>query len=100
MGTPACVYYKPAGVPLRMLTEVALGLDELEAIRLADVEGLYHVEAAVRMDVSRQTFDRIVARARWKVATALVSGQAIRIETDAPWGAVPSRPAWREGDMQ
>jgi predicted DNA-binding protein (UPF0251 family) len=98
--SPACIYYKPAGVPLRFLSEVTLALDELEAIRLADVEGLYHVDAAARMDVSRQTFDRIVARARSKIATALMSGQAIRIETDAPWSAGRGRAPWPEGDTQ
>ena len=51
----------------------------MEAIRLADVEDLYHTEAARRMRVSRQTFDRIVRRARQKIAQALVGGQALKI---------------------
>lgn len=57
-----------------------LGVDELEAIRLADLEGLYQEEAAERMHVSRPTFGRIVSSARRKVAKALVVGMSIRIE--------------------
>lgn len=78
--TPPATYFKPAGIPLRDLKEVVLGADELEALRLADCEELYHAEAASRMGVSRQTFDRIVAKARRKVSQALVEGLALRIE--------------------
>ena len=55
-------------------------LDELEAIKLADLEQLYQEEAAARMGVSRPTFGRIVASARRKAAEALVTGKALRIE--------------------
>ena len=51
--------------------EVLLTLDEYEAIRLADLEGLYQEQAATRMNVSRQTFGRIVEAARRKVADVL-----------------------------
>ncbi|HOG93255.1 MAG: DUF134 domain-containing protein [Opitutaceae bacterium] len=78
--SPRATYYKPAGIPLCELREVELGADELEAIRLADVEDLYHTEAAERMGVSRQTFDRIVLRAHKKIGAALVNGQALRIQ--------------------
>ena len=61
------------------LEEVALSLDELEALRLADLEGLYQDEAAERMGVSRPTFARIVETSRRKVAEALVHGRALRI---------------------
>jgi len=57
-----------------------LTLDELEAIRLADMEGLGQQEAAGRMNVSRPTFGRIVEQARGKVASALVNARAIGIE--------------------
>jgi len=76
---PPASYFKPAGIPLYDLEEVELGADELEALRLADVVDLYHTEAAKKMGVSRQTFDRIVRRARMKVAGALVRGQALRV---------------------
>ena len=74
-------YFKPQGIPMRFLEEIELGLDEIEAIRLADLEGLYQVDAAARMGVSRQTFGNIIARAHKKVATALLCGKALRIAT-------------------
>jgi len=77
---PACPVYKPAGVPASSLGEVSLGVDELEALRLADYVGLYQEQAAERMGVSRQTFGRIVEAARKKIAQALVEGCALRIE--------------------
>jgi predicted DNA-binding protein (UPF0251 family) len=64
---------------MRDLEEIDLAADELEALRLADCEMLYRQPAAARMGVSRQTFDRILRRARAKVARALVQGHAIRI---------------------
>lgn len=72
-------YFKPQGIPLRQLEEIALGMDEVEAIRLADIEGLYHADAALKMGVSRPTFGNIIARARKKIATALLEGKALRI---------------------
>jgi predicted DNA-binding protein (UPF0251 family) len=59
--------------------EVVLGLDEVEALRLADAEGLYQEAAALQMGVSRQTFGNIVQSARKKTAEALVYGKIIRI---------------------
>jgi predicted DNA-binding protein (UPF0251 family) len=63
-----------------MLDEVVLPVDEFEAIRLADYEGLYHEQAAEKMSVSRTTFGRIVESAHKKVADALINGKALRIE--------------------
>jgi predicted DNA-binding protein (UPF0251 family) len=77
---PACRYFKPQGVPLANLEEVALGFDELEAIRLADLEGMYQEDAAQKMNVSRPTFTRIVQAARRKVAEALVRGKALKLK--------------------
>jgi predicted DNA-binding protein (UPF0251 family) len=62
------------------LEEVRLGLDELEAVRMADLEGLYHEEASERMGISRQTFGNIVESARKKIADALVNGKALVVE--------------------
>jgi predicted DNA-binding protein (UPF0251 family) len=64
---------------MSVLDEIELSIDEFEALRLADLEGLYQEEAAARMEVSRATFARIVAASRKKVATALVQGNALRI---------------------
>jgi len=77
---PRADYFKPRGIPVRELAEVLLTLDELEALRLADLEGLYQEAAAEKMKVSRQTFGNIVAAARHKVADALVNGKALKIE--------------------
>jgi predicted Fe-Mo cluster-binding NifX family protein len=63
---------------------VLLSLDELEAIRLADLQGLSQTAAAQQMGVSRQTFGRVVSAARAKVARALVQSKAIRIEESGP----------------
>ncbi len=60
-------------------SEVVLPVDELEAVRLADLEGLYHEQAARRMGVSRQTFGNIVARAREKIADAIVNARPLVI---------------------
>jgi predicted DNA-binding protein (UPF0251 family) len=67
-------------VPLRFLEEVILPVEGLEALRLADVEGLDHEAAGARMNVSRPTFTRVLAEARSVVARALVNGWAIRVE--------------------
>jgi len=77
-------YFKPQGIPMRLLDEVRLELDEIEAIRLADLEQLYQVDAAAKMGVSRQTFGNIIARAHKKVASALLGGKALRIATENP----------------
>jgi len=57
-----------------------MSLDEFEALRLADLDGLYQEQAAEQMNVSRTTFSRIVVSARRKMADALVHGKALRIE--------------------
>ena len=80
--------FKPAGVPLRDLASVEMTLDELEALRLADLEGLYQEDAAGRMGVSRPTLGRILESARRKVAEALVLGRALHIQG----GPVIARP--------
>ena len=78
--SPPATYFKPAGIPLRDLEEILLAADELESVRLADCKELYHADAAKRMGISRQTFDRILRRARGKIACTLVNGHALRIE--------------------
>ena len=85
---PPSALFKPAGVPARELEELILTLDELEALRLADLEGLYQEDAAARMGISRPTLGRVLAQARRKVAEALVLGRALRIEG----GPVAPRP--------
>jgi predicted DNA-binding protein (UPF0251 family) len=79
-GKPNALYFKPKGIPLSTLAEVKLSIDRLEAIRLSDVEGLEQEKAAKRMKISRQTFGRILSRARRAIADAVVNGKALRIE--------------------
>jgi predicted DNA-binding protein (UPF0251 family) len=73
--------YKPVGVPLGVLDRTILLDEELEALRLADLEQRYQEDAAEQMAVSRSTFQRIVTEARRKVAFALVHGTALQIES-------------------
>lgn len=80
---PSVVYFKPAGIPVRILEEVVLTLDELESLRLADFIGLYQEQAAEQMKISRPTFSRVVEQARRKVADALIHGKALRLEGGA-----------------
>lgn len=72
-------YYIPWGKPKCELEEIALKVEELEAMRLKDIESLSQEECAERMLVSRQTFQNIIDSARKKVAIALTEGKAIRI---------------------
>ena len=77
---PDTNYFKPRGIPLDALEEVNLTLDELEAIRLADLGELYQEDAAKKMNVSRQTFGNIVNSAHKKIADALLNAKALKIE--------------------
>lgn len=78
--SPRITCFKPSGTPLSTLETVQLGLDELEAVRLADLEGLYQEEAAEKMGVSRQTFGNIVSAAHKKIADVLVNAKALTVE--------------------
>jgi predicted DNA-binding protein (UPF0251 family) len=79
-GQPPSAFFKPRGVPLAALEVVTMTVDEYEAVRLADLDGLYQEDAARRMDVSRQTFGRIIESAHRKIAQALVRGQGLEIK--------------------
>ncbi len=77
---PGVTFFKPQGIPLRVLEHAVITVDELEALRLADYLGMSHEEAAKQLKVSRPTVTRMLARAHRTVADALVHGKAIRIE--------------------
>ncbi|MFW6369498.1 MAG: DUF134 domain-containing protein [Myxococcota bacterium] len=79
-GRPAAAIFKPAGIPMPEIEELVMTLDEFEAMRLADLDGLYHEQAAKQMNVSRPTFSRIIDSAHAKLADAIVHGKAVRIE--------------------
>jgi len=76
-------YFKPRGVPMHQLSEVVLMADEVEAIRLYEVEEMDQINAAEKMGVSQPTFARILDRANKKIAEALIKGKAIRLESQA-----------------
>jgi len=78
---PDITYFKPRAIPLSMLEEVDLGIDELETIRLCDFENLAQIKAAKRMKISQSTLGRILTSARKKVAEALIKGKAIKIKS-------------------
>ena len=77
---PDITYFKPRGIPLRELEEVILLVDEYEAVRLKDLEGLEQEECAKKMNISQPTFHRLVLSARKKIADAIINGKAIKIE--------------------
>ena len=82
-GRPLCAFYAPGGAPAPPGDIVSLTLDEFEAIRLADFEGLYQEDAAGRMRISRPTFGRILESAHRKIAGALIKAKPLRIEDGA-----------------
>lgn len=73
-------YFIPFGKPKCDLEEIQLKLEEVEALRLKDIEKLSQEECAEKMHVSRQTFQLIIEKARRKVAEALTEGKAINIQ--------------------
>jgi predicted DNA-binding protein (UPF0251 family) len=77
---PQAAIFKPVGLPLDRLERIIVLHEELEALRLADLERHHQQEAANQMGVSRSTFQRVVLAARQKVAQALVNGMALQIE--------------------
>lgn len=76
---PQITYFKPSGVTSAQLQEVVISIEEAEAIRLKDMEGLEQEECARKMKISRSTFARELNSARQKIADALINGKAIRI---------------------
>ena len=79
---PGVVYFKPRAVPLSMLEEVDLSIDELETLRLCDLKDLEQKKAAKKMKISQSTLQRTLTSARKKIAQALIEGKAIKITKD------------------
>ncbi len=77
---PSVQVFKPAGIPANILEEILITVDEFEAVRLADYEGMSQRDASTVMKVSQPTFNRILSSARSKIARALVQGCVLRIE--------------------
>lgn len=103
---PGITYFKPAGIPLREMEEVRLGVEELEALRLKEMEGLDQNQAASRMNVSQSTFQRLLSSARQRVVDALVNGKAIRVEggnylvRPRAWTCVSCGHRWERGNRR
>jgi predicted DNA-binding protein (UPF0251 family) len=76
---PGITFFKPAGIPLGELEEIVLSMEEAEALRLKELEGMEQEQGAQKMNISRPTFQRMLASARNKVADAILNGKAIRI---------------------
>ena len=79
-GRPCATHFRPLGIPCCELEEVVLSIEELEAVRLKDAEGLEQEDCARQMQISRPTFVRIVQSAHKKIAIALTQGKGLRIE--------------------
>jgi len=77
---PNVGFFRTVGVPANALKGVRLALEELESIRLKDLEGLEQEKCAQQMRISKPTFHRILEVARKKLADALTNGKAIQIE--------------------
>ena len=72
--------FKPAGIPLNQLPVAEVELDELEAMRLCDKEGLDQTEAAEEMDISRGTLQRLLYSGRRKIVDCFVNTKAITFQ--------------------
>ena len=88
--------FKPSGIPLSQLEIVELGLDELEAMRLCDLDDKQQEEAAQAMGVSRGTIQRLLQSGRKKLLTSITEGQALSFE-DAEHVCISPRPGWGRG---
>lgn len=76
---PKYTYFKPTGIPMPLLDEIVLTVDEVEALRLKDIEKLEQNECADRMNVAQSTLQRILVSAREKLTRAIIEGKALRI---------------------
>jgi len=77
---PGATYFKPRAIPLKELEEIIITLDEIETLRLSNLEKLNQIDAAERMGIHQSTFQRTLTRAREKITDALVNGKAIKIQ--------------------
>jgi predicted DNA-binding protein (UPF0251 family) len=77
---PTVTMFKPRGTPSTSLETIVLAVDELEALRLKDWNGLEQEQVAVKMNVSQPTLHRMLESAHKKIADVLVHGKALVIE--------------------
>lgn len=79
---PKADYFKPRGVPVSSLKIVELTYEELEALKLKNIQGLDQRACAKKMNTSPATIQRILSSAYQKISQALVNGQAIKISKE------------------
>ncbi len=77
---PVIRYFKPKGVPIKQLKIVVLTPEEVEALRLKNIENFNQLKAAEKMKISQSTFQRILSSAYKKVSDGLINGKAIKIK--------------------
>lgn len=77
---PETPYFRPQVPKGKTINTTILTLDELEALRLVDLEGLTQEQAAAQIGISRKTLWSDLHKARKKIVEALVKGYAIRIQ--------------------
>lgn len=78
--TPKATYFKPQGIPMPLLKVVELSSEEIESLRLKNIEGFEQIVCAKKMNTSQSTFQRILSSAYKKISEALVEGKGIKIE--------------------
>ncbi len=76
--------FKPTRTPMHKLRKIEMLRDELETLKLCDLEGLTQEQAGLRMGISRGTVQRILTAARRKVAEALIEGAALVFQQNSP----------------
>lgn len=72
---------KPTGIPACSLEVVELNLDEFEALRLCDYDGMNQIEAARAMGISRGTVQRLLGTGRKKMVDILLHQKALRLKS-------------------
>jgi len=77
---PLYAYFKPQGIPMINLVIETLSMEEIEALKLKDVENMDQESAAEKMGISRSTFQRIVKSARYKLVKSVIEGRALKVE--------------------
>ena len=72
--------FTPSGGNISEIKEIIITSEEIEALRLKDVEKLDQLKAAKKMNISQPTFHRLLNEAHEKIAKALVNGNLIKIK--------------------
>lgn len=76
---PNVTFFKPQGIPMRLLSIVEMSIEEVEAYRLRYIEEMDQKQAASQMETSSSTYQRILYSANKKIADALINGKAIKV---------------------